>query len=174
MLRYLLLAGLVVGCAAPVQRAPRLVVSPSIAEPALAAVELWERASGGEYSPEVVVSEECDEGPGTWCIVGTVQLAGCGDAVDPYGCTHGASWVVFDLVGAGAFGVSEISTGSTPPAWLVSTVAHEIGHQLGAEHAAGTLMDPLRSEGVRARPCVDALTLAAAGLGGVGACVEEF
>lgn len=172
--RLLLVLVVLAGCAAPAaDSAPRLVVSPELAEPAIEAIELWERATGGQYAPEVVISNECVERDGTWCFVCTEKLAGCGDAAAPYGCTTEAEWVVFSLMGNPLpRGTTQLDTVGTPRAWWVSTLAHEIGHQLHVEHAPGTLMDPARGEAERIRPCVDVATLEAAGFSGEGACFE--
>lgn len=167
-MRAALLALLVVvGCSAP---QPRVVVHPSLAESAVAALDLWTAATEGEFSPEVVISEDCSDS--TWCIVGVESLPACGDSSEALACTTHRDWLVSDLAGLGGGGLLRLNTRATPREFWVSSLAHEIGHLLGVEHRESGLMNGKRGEAERVSPCVDADTVAAAGLSGAGACLQ--
>lgn len=128
-------------------------VEPELAEPALAALELWTEASGGEYAPEL--------------IVGTVPGATRIELVD-FGTddVHAGGW-------SRSSDTIQISLRVTPEK-LVSTIAHEIGHREGLVHEVGTggLMDPDRPATARLHPCVSAKDVASLGFSGPGSCLE--
>lgn len=146
----------------------RLVVAPEIADVTIAAVTLWGNASAGGYAPEIVISSDCPitaaghPPEGTWCVTAQPQIEDCGLPALPFACTTGLTR-----------GTIRLATGTTPEAWHVSTVAHELGHTLDLVHTPGTdgLMDPERSESARRAPCVDLVTVEAAGFEGPGACL---
>lgn len=170
--RLLLPLLLLAACAAPAKGPARLVVAPELAEPTLAAVDLWQRATDGAYSPEVVISDECG-GTSAWCITAVDDLGdSCPDATvpdpsrqhSPRACTRYSTR-------------RTLVARTMDPAEHVSTIAHELGHQLGLVHVADPVDDLMsidRSRAVRLAPCVSADDAESAGfVGAPGACVIE-
>lgn len=149
------------------------IVGPELAPNALEAIDLWSRATDGEFSPVVMVSDTCTGSD--WCIymVEEIRDEDCFDpttnnvrrVTGPRAC----SWSDHGL-----FQI-ELSRSALAPEESVSTIAHEMGHGFWLTHKPGTgdLMDPDRPEAVRMAPCVSAADVAEAGFAGPGACVEE-
>lgn len=171
MIRWLPLL-LLAACSTRAAASARVVVSPEVAADAVQALGLWTEATGGEFAPEVAVSDSCADAD--WCItqVDRMTTSDCPDSTvpnladraAPRACNWrepgGLNWIVLNSSG-------------TRPEERVGTIAHEAGHRLGLAHLPGTgdLMDPDRPAAVRAAPCVSADDVAEAGFSGPGTCL---
>lgn len=170
MVRFLSLL-LLAACAASEPAPVRIVVAPDVAQDAIAALDLWTAATGGQFAPEVVVSDDC--AGADWCItqVDAMTTGDCPDATvanladrkAPRACNWRDDSGLNHIV---------LNAGGTRPEERVGSFAHEAGHRLGLAHQPGTgdLMDPDRSHQARLAPCISAEDVSGAGFSGPGTC----
>lgn len=136
-----------------------LVADAEIADSVSQAAALWTEATGGTYQARVIIADAAPNGAARIVLVD--EITDCNAPV-VWGCHDPATNLI------------EISRVAPKEVW-VGTVTHELGHTLGLAdihvEGKGGLMDLDRSMDARRAPCVDTVTLEAAGFDGPGACL---
>lgn len=107
-----------------------ITIEPGIAEDAVAAVDLLNRATLGAYDPQLTIGE-CT-GAERVCIRAVDVVRDCAGVAESWGCMNPETGVVSIVA-------------DFPSELRASIVVHELLHTLGLRHADGSVMNPDRS-----------------------------